>query len=260
MPVNVLPDEFDDLISDAVARFWRTREAGGGRQEGSRGNVVSGKNLDGFGDVVRAVAAHVGLPSDTVFTSGKTNLTLPGYYRPSKNWDAVVIYRSRLLAAFEFKSIADSFGNNANNRFEEAVGNAFDFEMARRNGLFEAPELRGGLPNQLREHVRYEAGPPPFLGYLVVLEDCLETRIPRKNITGPFRGDRHFEDTSYSDRFQILCERSVETGLYGSAAVLLTERTGPVGSWKSHPRATQGTVRALFAEFGGRAAARREEG
>jgi hypothetical protein len=53
--------------------------------------------------------------------------TLPGYYRPSKEWDLVVVCENDLVAAIEVKSQVRSFGNNFNNRVEEALGNATDF-------------------------------------------------------------------------------------------------------------------------------------
>ena len=51
-------------------------------------------------------------------------LTLPGFFRPTKLWDLLVINQGKLIAAIEFKSqVGPSFGNNANNRCEEALGN-----------------------------------------------------------------------------------------------------------------------------------------
>jgi hypothetical protein len=49
-------------------------------------------------------------------------VTLPGYFRPTKLWDVLVIHDKRLLAAIELKSqVGPSFGNNFNNRTEEAT-------------------------------------------------------------------------------------------------------------------------------------------
>jgi hypothetical protein len=54
-------------------------------------------------------------------------LTLPGYFRPTKIWDLLIINQGRLVAALELKSqVGPSFGNNANNRAEEAIGTAHD--------------------------------------------------------------------------------------------------------------------------------------
>ncbi|TCM33223.1 PaeR7I family type II restriction endonuclease [Kribbella sp. VKM Ac-2568] len=50
-------------------------------------------------------------------------IPLPGFYRRAKEWD-IVTYRGILVAAVECKSQVGSFGNNFNNRTEEAIGNA----------------------------------------------------------------------------------------------------------------------------------------
>jgi hypothetical protein len=53
--------------------------------------------------------------------------TRPGFFRPTKHWDMLVVYRGELVAALEFKSqVGPSFGNNFNNRSEEAIGTAHD--------------------------------------------------------------------------------------------------------------------------------------
>jgi len=166
MTSRLLPDRFEGLIGDAVDMFWSSRSTGSDAQAGSRGNVVDGKNMDGFVEVTRAVATHCGLDENSVFAKGRKYLTLPGYYRPHKNWDVLVIREGRLLAVLEFKSQVGSFGNNFNNRAEEAIGNATDLWVANSEGAF-APE----------RHLVYEGPPPsdprpPFLGYLMLLEEC----------------------------------------------------------------------------------------
>jgi len=50
-----------------------------------------------------------------------------GRFRSSKNWDFLVITpRKKLLVAIELKSQVGSYGNNFNNRAEEAIGSAVD--------------------------------------------------------------------------------------------------------------------------------------
>ncbi|MCA9635659.1 MAG: hypothetical protein KC420_06470, partial [Myxococcales bacterium] len=124
--------------------------------------MISGKNMDGFVTLVGAVARHCGLPADAVHV-GHRGIVLPGFYRPTKKWDALVIDRGRLLAAFEFKSQVGSFGNNFNNRSEEAIGSASDLWVAYRHGAYR-DSVRSSAP----------AGDPrpPFLGWLMLLEDC----------------------------------------------------------------------------------------
>jgi type II restriction enzyme len=65
-------------------------------------------------------------------------LTLPGFFRPTKLWDLLVIHQGKLIAAIELKSqVGPSFGKNFNNRTEEAIGSAYDFQTAFREGAFE---------------------------------------------------------------------------------------------------------------------------
>ncbi|MBK8265102.1 MAG: hypothetical protein IPK80_27705 [Nannocystis sp.] len=137
MTRSLLPDDFDERCQSAVKRFWsaRTSEAKGARQGGSRDAVIGGKNMDGFVDLVSYVARHCGLSADAVHT-GSTSVVLPGFYRPTKKWDTLVIERGRLLAAFEFKSQVGSFGNNFNNRSEEVIGSAADLWVAHRHGAY----------------------------------------------------------------------------------------------------------------------------
>jgi len=83
---------------------------------------------------------------ERIATNGLTNadikisssaLTLPGFFRPTKRWDILVIHKEALIAAIELKSQAGpSFGNNFNNRVEEAIGTANDFWTAFRDGAF----------------------------------------------------------------------------------------------------------------------------
>jgi len=164
---RLLPPTFDQQVASAVRRFWKARGAGSSTQGGTRGKVIGGKNLDGFLEVVASVAQHCGLPKCAVFTQGRRDLTLPGYYRPTKNWDVVIIYQERLLAAMEFKSQVGSFGNNFNNRTEEVIGNASDLWVAAQHGAY--------LPTNhsaRQSRAPHEDPRPPFLGYLMVLEDC----------------------------------------------------------------------------------------
>lgn len=64
-------------------------------------------------------------------------VALPGYFRQSKLWDLQVTFKGELIAVIELKShVGPSFGNNFNNRAEEAIGSAHDFWAAYRDGVF----------------------------------------------------------------------------------------------------------------------------
>ena len=63
---------------------------------------------------------EAGVPEESICFDHEA--TLPGFFRGTKRWGLAVIHEGELLAAIEFKSITSSFGNNLNNRTEEALG------------------------------------------------------------------------------------------------------------------------------------------
>ncbi|MCB9853942.1 MAG: restriction endonuclease, partial [Phycisphaerales bacterium] len=116
--------ELEKRVGQAIRHFWKVRAhqldtqgTNSGRKDyGTRGAVTGGKHLDGFIDLLADVLAEAGLPHTSIHTS---NTTLPGFFRPTKNWDLVVVADGQLLASIEFKAQVGSFGNNFNNRVEE---------------------------------------------------------------------------------------------------------------------------------------------
>jgi hypothetical protein len=61
-----------------------------------------------------------GIPDRFVFR--KRAVELPGYFRPTKEWDLLLVRDKTLIAAVEAKSqVGPSFGNNFNNRTEANV-------------------------------------------------------------------------------------------------------------------------------------------
>jgi len=135
MPKN--RQQLTKAVQEAVRCFWRTRErqakAQGGRSgerdRGERSAVTGGAHLDGFADLIRTLVVDAGVSDAAVHR--RTRVELPGYYRAEKQWDLVVVVDGRLLAAAEFKAqVGPSFGNNYNNRAEEALGNATDYWAA----------------------------------------------------------------------------------------------------------------------------------
>ena len=159
-------DHLAKEVQRAVRHFWRTRErqakAQGGktgeRDRGARSAVTGGAHLDGFADLIRKLIVYAGV-SDTA-VHRRSRVELPGYYRADKKWDLVVVVDGRLLATVEFKAqVGPSFGNNYNNRTEEALGNATDYWAAFREGAF-----RGS--------------PRPWLGYMMLLEEVSGSTRP----------------------------------------------------------------------------------
>jgi hypothetical protein len=89
--------------------------------------ATGGKHADCFIELTCVILRDAGLRD---FSVEKRSRTLPGFYRPAKEWDLVAISCGSLVAAVEVKSQVGSFGNNFNNRVEEALGNATDFWAA----------------------------------------------------------------------------------------------------------------------------------
>jgi hypothetical protein len=259
MSQHILPPDFDERAAAAVQHFWTSREVRPApAQDGSRGAVIGGKNMDGFLSLVVGVATFCGLPSGSVLTR-KAAVVLPGYFRATKNWDVLVVHEGRLLAVFEFKSQVGSFGNNFNNRSEEVIGAAADLWVAQYHGAYRprgAPTLLGTQvvrePDPLL-NPRLQADPrPPFLGWLMLLEDTAASRRPVEVDEPHFPVFPEFRGASYATRYQILCERLVERQLYAAAALVLSDSDGGrrAGAHQSLSEAT--SLRRLFAAFAGR--------
>ena len=197
----------------AVKAFWQTREqakqkqkAAGKEDQGERAGVTAGKNMDGFLSLVSDIVRANGL-KDAEIHLEQAVLTLPGYFRPTKLWDLLVMHKGELVAAIEFKSqVGPSFGNNFNNRAEEAIGTSLDFWTAYREGAFEKQ-------------------PRPFVGWFMLVEDHSKSRAPVKGKEPHFRLLKDFEGTSYLERYDILCQKLMLEQLYTSAAILATPRT-----------------------------------
>ena len=123
--------------------FWGNREKARQKQieagtvdPGERAGVTAGKNMDGFIALVIDIVKANGLEHAAIHQK-RAVLTLPGYFRPAKLWDLLVTNEGRLIAAIELKSqVGPSFGNNFNNRTEEAIGTAHDLWTAYREGAF----------------------------------------------------------------------------------------------------------------------------
>lgn len=204
-------------LARAVAHFWTTRDGQAKKQQvagrtdqGSRGAVTGGKQMDGFVAIVQNIIRDGGLPDCCVHTT--TSLELPGFFRPEKKWDLVVVDNNIFVAAIEFKSqIGPSFGNNFNNRSEESIGTAQDIWTAYREGAFSMPGR-------------------PWLGYLMMLEDCPRSTSPVTVRQSHFPVFPEFVGASYSQRYQLLMAKLVRERLYDSACFILSSRqTGPKG-------------------------------
>lgn len=192
-----------------IELFWAVRSQqtqkqieAGAIDAGTRGSVTGGKHMDGL---TAAVADLFRIDPEIVFDIryGR-RLTLPGYYRRTKDWDLVVLYRGVLVAAIELKSQVGSFGNNFNNRTEEAIGNAADIWRAYEEGFF--------------GHIR------PWLGFIMILEKAKGSTTPLGDSDAIFPTDPIFANTGYLDRYRILMQRLVREKQYDAVVVAATEK------------------------------------
>jgi Restriction endonuclease XhoI len=205
--------DFEAKTRNAIKVFWQTRAdakqkqlASGRSDQGERAGVTGGKNMDGFSKLVIDLVKANGLPNATIHQK-RAVLTLPGFFRPTKLWDLLVIDKGRLIAAIEFKShVGPSFGNNFNNRTEEAIGTSHDLWTAYRDGAF---------GTQVR----------PFVGWLMVVEDSPKSRATVREASPHFPVFPDFVGSSYLQRYDILCQRLAKEQLYSSASVIATPRS-----------------------------------
>ena len=254
MTIDLLPDDFDERAAQAVRTFWITRGGAENKsQGGSRGSVISGKNMDGFIALTEHVARHCGLPDSAVHTS---RTTLPGYFRPTKNWDVLIIHRRRLLAAFEFKSQVGAFGNNFNNRSEEVIGAGADLWVANRQGAYKPPQQGAVLtardgPPLINPAIQNDPR-PPFLAWLMLLEDCEKSRAPVKVSEPHYRVFPEFRGASYAKRYHLLCERLMSRQLYARAALMISEKETGADSGAHEALSEATSLKALYLEFSGR--------
>jgi hypothetical protein len=210
LPHTIL--ELQARTEQAVAHYWQTRasqhrrqEKAGHKDQGLRSAVTGGAQMDGFVDLFTDLIADAGIPRACIFR--KRAVELPGFFRPTKEWDLLVVKDQKLIAAIEAKSqVGPSFGNNFNNRTEEAMGSALDLWTAFRERAF----LNSGQP---------------FVGYFFMLEDCQASRHPVGVQEPHFKVFPEFRGASYMRRYEVFCRKLVLERHYTAAAFLTSAVT-----------------------------------
>lgn len=202
-------------FEDAIAAYWGARHA---QREmsairnavgaGTAGSVRGGKHFDDIAALLAKFFLEAGYAPHDIRIGKRQGLELPGYYRPSKQWDVVVAHANTLVAAFELKALGGpSFGNNYNNRIEEALGSAVDLRRAALAGVF--------------------PGEKPWLGYFFVMEDAEGSRSPVRVNEGAFSAEEMWHGTSYQDRFSVFCQRLMAEGLYDAVCYITSSASDP---------------------------------
>ncbi len=215
-------ERLDELIQDAVEQFWIIRYRQIEKQKSSRksdaglrGAVTGGKQMSGFETIAAQIALKQGFSDNCIFYS--SSLDLPGYFRPEKKWDLLIVDNNVLVAAIEFKSqVGPSFGNNFNNRTEEAIGTANDLWTAYREGAF---------GDQIK----------PWLGYLFVLEEHEKSTCSVRLKESHFAAFEDFRATtytkknkkgvSYAKRYEILLTKLIKERFYDAGCLILSKYT-----------------------------------
>jgi restriction endonuclease XhoI-like protein len=205
--------ELHRRVEACVRDYWdrrggqsRRQKAAGVTDTGTRGEVTGGQHLNAFCELVCEIVRSAGFDGEEL--RFKTRVELPGYYRPQKKWDVVVIRGNKLCAAMEMKSqVGPSFGNNFNNRSEEAIGSSADFWVAYREGVL-------GLQQ-------------PWLGYLLFVEEAPGSTSAVALKKASFPPMPVFNKTSYIQRYGILCQRLMLERNYNSAALIVSARAKP---------------------------------
>lgn len=208
MTMNI--EKYRDQIKIAVLKFWETRDKQmldqNGKEiqdAGNRSAVTGGKQLDGFLDLLYTVAIDAGIPSNCIYLKGNN---IPGFFRPTKDWDKLIISPTKkLIAVIELKSQVGSFGNNFNNRTEEALGSAVDLWTAFREKSF---------PNQSA----------PWLGYFMLVEKCDKSTSPVKISEPHFKSFTEFQGASYLDRYKILCQKLMLERHYSQCGLIWSSK------------------------------------
>ena len=187
--------ELSKHTREAVRFYWQTRSQqlekqrkAGGSDQGLRSAVTGGAQMNGFIELLTKLVIEAGIDRSHIYY--KDSLELPGYFRPNKKWDFLVVPNGQLIAALEAKSqVGPSFGNNFNNRTEEAMGSSLDLWKAFREQA-----------NAIR----------PWVGYLLFLE-----KSPPEKEEGMKSQDE--------ERCESLCRRLFLERYYDNAALMMSD-------------------------------------
>lgn len=203
-------------FEDAIAQYWGVKSTQsdlskikGAVGAGTASSVRAGKHFDSVAGLIAKFFLEAGYPEEAIRVDRKQGLELPGYFRPQKQWDVVVSMGNTLVAAFELKALGGpSFGNNYNNRVEEALGSAVDLRHAALAKLY--------------------PGEKPWLGYFFIMEDAEGSQRPvsiaKKAALPP---EPIWHGTSYQDRFGIFCQRLIDESLYDSVCYVTSSKESP---------------------------------
>lgn len=199
----------------AVAAYWAAKDkqrsaaqAARSTAEGHAKAVRGGGHFNPIANLLARFFVDAGYPASSICAQGRRTI-LPGHFRPTKAWDLVVVHEGILVAAIELKALGGpSFGNNYNNRVEEALGNAVDLSMANMRGLAGTEK--------------------PWRGYFFLMDDADGSRrsgTPTAHPALPVGEEWH--DRSYQQRFAITGQRLIDEGMYDAVCYVTSSAGDP---------------------------------
>lgn len=105
-----MPPSRDDLEL-AIAAYWGRKDEqlaaaqlAGSTAEGTSKAVRGGGHFNPVANLIARFFLDAGFPAESIHATGNM-VGLPGYYRPTKNWDLVVVHDGVLVAAVELKAL-----------------------------------------------------------------------------------------------------------------------------------------------------------
>lgn len=199
----------------ALAGYWANKDAQRAAAEkiqstaeGSSKAVRGGGHFEPIVNLIARFFGDAGYPAESIHAQGQATV-LPGFFRPTKNWDLVVVHRGVLVAAIELKALGNpSFSNNYNNRLEEALGSSLDLAAANASALVGTEK--------------------PWMGYLFVMEDAEMSRKPlRERSSKSFDVEPIWRGRSYQERYAVTGQRLLDERMYDAVCYLVSSPDDP---------------------------------
>lgn len=206
-------DNLDKLVPKAIAYYWLTRQkqsqkqtTSGRSDQAARSAVTGGAQMDGFISLITRLIVEAGADEANIFHN--THLELPGFFRPTKEWDLLLVKDDQLVLALQAKAqVGSSPDSNFSDTKHKAIGSALDLWSDYRDGS-------------------YNRTFKPWLGYLFLLEDTPESRRSVRSQDPPFKVLTESAHLSYRERYELFCRRLVRERHYCVAAYLISNKTG----------------------------------
>lgn len=164
-------------------------------------------SMDRISNLLADLVGMNGLEDAEIHGSASQSFVLPGFYRPTQNWEFGVIRKNHLIAAIRLDHVTRPFDDNEQLRAAEVLYAAKDLWAAYRCGTLGLETFR------------------PFVGWLMLVEDAEGSRRPIGDRSDHFPVRPEFQGASYIERYNLLCRKLVQENLYTSAAVLASPRT-----------------------------------